>query len=80
MNRLFEMLILGLAVAALTGCEPKTDAPAEGGTAGSPGAAEVVVTTEIPEELTAEAEKSITADNVEAAMAELEREIDADEQ
>ncbi len=65
---------------SLTACKPK--AP-EGSTTGTTAAqvtapAEVVVTTEIPDDLRVEASAEITAANADEAAAKLEAEIDAD--
>ncbi len=69
MKRIMIAMAIALAFAA---CEKKGDQNPD------PGEAEVVVTESIPEELEDQAEQEITAENVDEAAAELEKEIEAD--
>lgn len=72
-----RLTLIAAVVAFCFACENKSGADAA--KTDEPAApAEEVVKTEIPADLKAEAQKEVTAENVDAVAAELEKEIEAD--
>jgi hypothetical protein len=83
MNTLKKAFVILAVAAAFAACDKKQ---ADGGeeksaeTNGAEAPTVKVVEADIPEDLQKEAESEITADNAEQAAADLEKEIEADQQ